>query len=366
MNNAAVLFFSIGVITLLMAGFVSYAEAKTLYFDSSGDHCDDSTGKPFFCSISAAADAVSPGDIIQSWPQGPLGEVSDINGDGVVDASDTGLITSNWGIPSDSRADITYDGVVDAIDFSIFMYRWQKEGVSVIEKVPFSLPSALTARLSISPNSRLVTVGESFSSIIKINAESADVNAVEATVHFPKDMLQVASISKDNSIFDVWPIEPVYSNEEGTIHFVGGTNSIFNGSSGTVLEITFVAKEIGAAQVSLGAPRIIRKGSDIMRGVTGAVYAINFPSAIPITKKEVIPPEVLTPTPPIVPIREEVQTTKGVGKEPPTLFDVGVSPGPAPKDSLLTLIIVVLSVLVSMYVIYRGIRWHRRKKREQV
>ena len=48
-----------------------------------------------------------------------------------------------------------------------------------------------------------------------------------------------------------------------------------------------MAQKEGAAQVNFSAAQIIRKGSDVLRVATGAVYSINRPSGIPITDEEI-------------------------------------------------------------------------------
>ena len=57
-----------------------------------------------------------------------LGVVGDLNGDGVVDGADLGLMLANWGpVTSDAgsrAADLNGDGMVDGADLGVLLSRW--------------------------------------------------------------------------------------------------------------------------------------------------------------------------------------------------------------------------------------------------
>ena len=57
----------------------------------------------------------------------------DLNGDGAVDASDAGILFSNWGGPGDG--DINGDGIVDAADAQICFNEWTGDETGVAELV---------------------------------------------------------------------------------------------------------------------------------------------------------------------------------------------------------------------------------------
>ena len=58
---------------------------------------------------------------------------------------------------------------------------------------------------------------------LKIDCEGVGVNAAQATVRFPTDILEVKSIDKADSVFSFWLEEPSFSNTDGAITFIGGT-----------------------------------------------------------------------------------------------------------------------------------------------
>ncbi len=103
--------------------------------------------------------------------------------------------------------------------------------------------SAGSASLYLSPSTGNYTVNSTFSIVVKVNSGGAPINAAEGSLIFNPDELNVVSISKTDSIFTLWAIEPVFCNSTGTIEFGGGTLTSFDGSAGTLITITFQAKE---------------------------------------------------------------------------------------------------------------------------
>jgi len=49
---------------------------------------------------------------------------ADLNGDGVVDGADLGILLGSWGICDDCPADLNGDGVVDGADLGILLANW--------------------------------------------------------------------------------------------------------------------------------------------------------------------------------------------------------------------------------------------------
>lgn len=86
---------------------------------------------------------------------------------------------------------------------------------------------------------------------LKIDSEGVGINAGQATLRFPKDILEVKSVSKTDSAFNFWLEEPTFSNTDGVISFVGGTPYGISGASIQVLHIVFTAKSAGSAPVTI-------------------------------------------------------------------------------------------------------------------
>lgn len=82
--------------------------------------------------------------------------------------------------------------------------------------------------------------------VLLSTAGNESANAVSAKVTFPSDLLTLVSVSKAGSIITLWPEEPQFSQSNGSAQFEGVIlNPGWNGSSGTVLTLTFKAKANG-------------------------------------------------------------------------------------------------------------------------
>lgn len=95
----------------------------------------------------------------------------------------------------------------------------------------------------------ILTVGDVFFTDVMVFSDTP-INAVEGSLSYPADILELEDISLDGSILDLWPKTPAFSNASGTAMWSGGT--IRPGGfwgSGKVLNIAFVAKKAGKADV---------------------------------------------------------------------------------------------------------------------
>lgn len=125
----------------------------------------------------------------------------------------------------------------------------------------FSLLFFVFVCLSVAPHSHAatlyflsskdaVTIGDTFDVSIKTDSEGVGINAVQATIQFPKDILTVTKTDKADSIFNFWLEEPSISNDNGKVAFVGGSTTGAAGKSLQILKITFSVKGSGRAQLA--------------------------------------------------------------------------------------------------------------------
>lgn len=178
--------------------------------------------------------------------------------------------------------------------------------------------SAQEATFYVSPSNGAYRLGATFFVDVLINAQGIAINAAQTKIFFPSDKLEVVKISKQNSIFSLWPEEPVFSNSQGRISLLGGVPSPgFIGKGGKVISILFKTKSPGEAEVYFGNEKILANdpyGTDIFAFSQGGTYSI-------IALEDIIPleeePEKPKPKPPSVPEEEEVSDT-----EPPNPFDI--------------------------------------------
>jgi len=74
-----------------------------------------------FASREAATPAHRP-TLVVEWQTG--GSPADLNGDGLVDGADLGLMLAAWGTCTDCDADLNADGLVDGADLGLLLADW--------------------------------------------------------------------------------------------------------------------------------------------------------------------------------------------------------------------------------------------------
>lgn len=162
-----------------------------------------------------------------------------------------------------------------------------------------SFPSiAQAASLSVAPTAASVSVGQSVSATIRVNAGGTAINAAEASVVFPSDLLKLTSVSKSGTIFKFWTIEPSGSNSSARVIFSGGLPSPgYSGSAGTIIRITWQAQNVGTAALKISGGKILANdglGTNVLTSQTGATVTITAAAVTP-------PPTTTRPTGPVTP-----------------------------------------------------------------
>lgn len=148
----------------------------------------------------------------------------------------------------------------------------------VFTTVNFLVLSNAHTYISIEPRGDTFSLEHDF--IIDIYVTSSiPFNAVDAEIRFPIDTLDVVGVNQDNSVIDLWVKEPTYSNENGTITFVGGTPRD-GGLSGKnlILSILFHPKATGTASIDVFHSVILASngtGTDLNGSTTPADLIIN-------------------------------------------------------------------------------------------
>ena len=104
-------------------------------------------------------------------------------------------------------------------------------------------------------------------------------------MHFPKETLEVVSLDKTDSAFSFWLEEPNFSNNEGTLSFIGGTPYGVSGGSIQVLKIVFLTKGSGSGIITISDTAITASdgsGTNILSKTVDASFAV-------VPKKETPP-----------------------------------------------------------------------------
>lgn len=139
------------------------------------------------------------------------------------------------------------------------------------------------ATLRLSPASATSAVSSTVSVVIQVSSPDKAMNAASGILKFPADLLQVVSLSKTSSVISLWAQEPSFSNAAGTVDFQGIVlNPGFTGTNGTVLTITFKAKNVGAAPLTIDSGSVLANdgnGTEILTSAAGGTITVS--SALP-------------------------------------------------------------------------------------
>ena len=163
-------------------------------------------------------------------------------------------------------------------------------GVFFLLMLPFAASSEGVATFSISPASGTYGVSKSFT--VSIMADSPSTfNSANATIAFDPSRLSVTGVSKNNSAFSLWAVEPSFDNTKGSVSFEGGNTTPLSGKK-TLLAVTFKTLKEGSVPVTFTSGSVLAadgKGTDIAGAKNGATFEVS--AAAPAD-----PPPVSTPT----------------------------------------------------------------------
>jgi hypothetical protein len=148
--------------------------------------------------------------------------------------------------------------------------------------------SAAGERLYLSPGSRTVAQGATFTVAIRVGA-GAGVNAAQADLAYPADLLDYVSASYGGSAFSV---QAASSGGGGSVHLARGSLSTLTGDQ-LLATLTFRAKvAAGSANIAfVGGSGLASDGADVPSSKAGASISFR-PPATPA------PTPVVTPAPP--------------------------------------------------------------------
>ncbi len=159
------------------------------------------------------------------------------------------------------------------------------------------------ATLNFSPSSGSYTVGSSITVAISVSSTDQAMNAASGVVSFPRDKLELTSLSKAASIFTLWVVEPSFSNDTGEATFEGVVpNPGFTGTTGKIITANFRVKAPGTALVSFSSGSVLAndgKGSDILTSLGSAQFTLSSAAFVPeAPEAPVVSSDVSTPSAP--------------------------------------------------------------------
>lgn len=116
------------------------------------------------------------------------------------------------------------------------------------------------AHFYFSPSTGVFHKNENFTVNVFVSAEKA-INAAQGTINFPSEYLEVIGTKSDsNSIVDLWVQKPSFSNvgDVGNVRFGGVIlNPGFSGANGKIMDVLFVAKKEGTAELIFNESAIL-------------------------------------------------------------------------------------------------------------
>lgn len=166
----------------------------------------------------------------------------------------------------------------------------------------FAFPYSVFAdTLSLSPSSGSYTVGQTFSVRVLVSSPNQAINAISGVLSFPREQLQVTSISKVGSIVSLWVQEPTFSNSAGTVSFEGVVpNPGFSRSNGTAVTVNFRVVAPGTANIRFNSGSLLANdglGTNILRNLGSASFTFSPRSSEPV--QQTVPPEPQTQEVPV-------------------------------------------------------------------
>ncbi|OGZ06367.1 MAG: hypothetical protein A2845_01055 [Candidatus Lloydbacteria bacterium RIFCSPHIGHO2_01_FULL_49_22] len=164
----------------------------------------------------------------------------------------------------------------------------------------FSAPvMASAASYDLTVDKDTFVIGDTFNVDVKIASADVGINAAQATITYPNDILLVTNLDKGNSAFNFWLQGPEYANETGRVTFIGGSQNSISGKALPVLRITFKVKGAGPIAIIFSDGAVTASdGSG-----TNVLSAMNGLHLTSITKQDatfIKPPQIERPATPSV------------------------------------------------------------------
>ncbi|MEM9336229.1 MAG: Ig-like domain-containing protein [Patescibacteria group bacterium] len=154
---------------------------------------------------------------------------------------------------------------------------------TIVAAAIFFAPYAWAATLSVTPGTGVYTAGNTFTANIVVNTQGQPINAAEGALSFSPSELAVVNISR-GSIFNLWTVEPTFSNAAGTINFGGGSPSGYTGSNGVVMSVTFRSLNAGTSRVRFTSGSVLAadgRGTNVLTSMNNGSYTFSAANVAP-------------------------------------------------------------------------------------
>lgn len=114
-----------------------------------------------------------------------------------------------------------------------------------------SMVRAAGGTIVFSNQTAVVRPGDLSSVDVLLTSLDQTINAVDLTISYPSDRLQIVDVSRAQSALVFWPEAPRWDNTKGTLHIVGGTPNGLYAKDARLVTITLSAVQSGSAALLL-------------------------------------------------------------------------------------------------------------------
>ncbi len=136
---------------------------------------------------------------------------------------------------------------------------------------------SLAADLGLTPAAGSYQVGDVFPVTVFIASPDQAINAVQGSLNFPVDKLQVVNLTKASTV-GLWVAEPTFSNQTGTVNFEGVIlNPGFRGGAGNVIVVNLRARAPGNASLAFSQAAVLANdglGTNVLKNLGVSHIAI--------------------------------------------------------------------------------------------
>jgi len=144
---------------------------------------------------------------------------------------------------------------------------------------PVEVAHAANASLYISPSSLTQAKGNRFTINVGVNSGGNAVNAFEATINLPTNIVSISGAGTGGSLCSLFPLTPTVSGS--SVRFQCGIPSGTT-NSGNLISISLVASNIGSGTASISGARVFAgPGINVTGGTSGGTINVVAPSARP-------------------------------------------------------------------------------------
>ncbi|TAK03366.1 hypothetical protein EPO34_04885 [Patescibacteria group bacterium] len=155
--------------------------------------------------------------------------------------------------------------------------------------------AAQAASMYVNPPSGEIEINDPITLEVLLSSPDQAVNAVNGTIRFPTELLEVSGVSVNGSVISLWLQQPEYSNENGTIRFEGVVlNPGYQGPGARLFTVTLRGKGNGNADVAFSSGAILANdgmGTNVITGLSKGTYTVNAPSVAPPVPEATTPVE---------------------------------------------------------------------------